>query len=261
MEGVAPGQDDPLLYQNAVLYRLFYRYTPSFFEATFPTSSTKRVKSVPTEAATTPSCATGIIISSFTGVPSPGTREASYTFAGFFQIHRAFYHIFEQIIGSSLSAARLRAAVWQSIFTHDMRRYRRFFYDRMGDFATLITGPSGTGKELVARAIALSRYLPFDEENRTFGDDRPDSFHPINLAALSPTLIESELFGHRRGAFTGALQDRRGWLELCPPLGSVFLDEIGDLDPSVQVKLLRVDRDPEPFSPWVGQMIANSRES
>ena len=239
LKGVAPGQEDRLLYQNAVLYLLFYRYTHSFFEATFPKFGAKGS-----------SRGRWSFYDAFLrdwdhylalpGAPSPGKKEASYTFAGFFQIHRAFYHIFEHIIGSSLSAARLRAAVWQSIFTHDMQRYRRFFYDRMGDFATLITGPSGTGKELVARAIALSRYLPFEERNRTFGDDLQDSFHPINLAALAPTLIESELFGHRRGAFTGALQDRRGWLELCPHLGSVFLDEIGDLDTSIQVKLLRV---------------------
>jgi transcriptional regulator with GAF, ATPase, and Fis domain len=52
--------------------------------------------------------------------------------------------------------------------------------------------------------------------------------------------VESELFGHRRGAFTGAVADRKGWLETCPETGSVFLDELGDLDPAIQVKLLRV---------------------
>src|SRR5260370_39965130 len=110
----------------------------------------------------------------------------------------------------------------------------------MTDCATLITGPSGTGKELAARAIAQSRYVPFDDRKLEFGDDESLSFFPINISALSPTLVESELFGHRRGAFTGAIGDRKGWLEACAELGSVFLDELGDLDPAIQVKLLRV---------------------
>jgi transcriptional regulator with PAS, ATPase and Fis domain len=110
----------------------------------------------------------------------------------------------------------------------------------MGEFATLITGPSGTGKELAARSIAESRYAPFDERTLAFANDGGQSFFPINISALSPTLVESELFGHRRGAFTGAVADRIGWLETCPELGSVFLDELGDLDPAIQVKLLRV---------------------
>jgi len=163
-----------------------------------------------------------------------------HTFASFRQIERAFQQIFLNIIGSSTPAAELRAAIWQSIFTHDLRRYRRTLYGRMSDFVTLITGPSGTGKELAARAIAQSRYVPFDPRELRFADDDVGTFFPINISALSPALVESELFGHRRGAFTGAVGDRKGWLETCPSLGSVFLDEIGDLDPAIQVKLLRV---------------------
>lgn len=169
-------------------------------------------------------------------------NQAPHLFACFWQVQRAFHAIFESIIGASMPAARLRAAVWQSVFTHDMRRYRRSLFQRMGDFPTLITGPSGTGKELVARAIARSRYVPF--EARARGEE----FFPINLAALSPTLVESELFGHRRGSFTGAIADRKGWLESCPPAGSVFLDELGELDLTIQVKLLRVLETRE-FSP------------
>lgn len=167
-------------------------------------------------------------------------QDPGHLFASFFQLRRAFHLIFRYIVGTSMAAARLRAAAWQSIFTHDMRRYRKMLYERMGDITTLIIGPSGTGKELVARAIGLSRYIPFDTKRKTFVGNFSLCFHPLNLSALPSTLIESELFGHRRGAFTGALEDRRGWLETCEPWGSVFLDEVGDLDPSVQVKLLRV---------------------
>jgi len=168
------------------------------------------------------------------------TLEPAHVFACFRQIQRAFHHIYDNIIGNSMPAARLRASVWQSIFTHDMRRYRHALYRRMGEFPTLITGPSGTGKELIARAIAGSRYVPFDPERMEFQDGPGEGFLAINIAALSPTLIESELFGHRRGSFTGAIGDRKGWLEACPDSGSVFLDELGELDLAIQVKLLRV---------------------
>jgi transcriptional regulator with AAA-type ATPase domain len=166
--------------------------------------------------------------------------DAAHLFACFYQVRRAFHHIFRSIAGRSLPAARLRARVWQSIFTHDVRRYRRALYARMSDVATLITGPTGTGKELVARAIALSRYIPFDERRRRFAAEPDAGFFGLNLAALSPTLIESELFGHRKGSFTGAVADREGFLESCGALGTVFLDEIGEVEPAVQVKLLRV---------------------
>lgn len=175
----------------------------------------------------------------------PGKRyETALTVEHFFaccwQLARAFHRIFDHIIGSSRPAARLRASIWESIFTCDLRRYRRVLWKKMGDFPTLITGPSGTGKELVARAIAGARYLPFAPARMGFEQPKGESFFAVNLAALSPSLIESELFGHKRGAFTGAIADRVGWLEACPRQGAVFLDELGEMEMPIQVKLLRV---------------------
>jgi DNA-binding NtrC family response regulator len=173
---------------------------------------------------------------------SPATlaEQEAHVFACAFQIRRAFHAIFRSLVGRSAPMAELRASLWQSLFTHDLGRYRRALFSRMGDFATLITGPSGTGKELVASALGHSRYIPWDNKRGAFTDDFARGFFPLHLAALSPTLIESELFGHRRGAFTGALADRAGWMEVCPATGAVFLDEIGEVDPAIQVKLLRV---------------------
>jgi Nif-specific regulatory protein len=95
------------------------------------------------------------------------------------------------------------------------------------DSTVLITGESGTGKELIAEAIH------FNSKRR----DKP--FIKVNIAALSQNLIESELFGHEKGAFTGAVSLKKGRFELADG-GTIFLDEIGDLDPQLQVHLLRV---------------------
>ena len=91
----------------------------------------------------------------------------------------------------------------------------------------LILGESGTGKELVARAV------------HTFSERSKSPFVPVNCAAIPSELLESELFGHEKGAFTGAITAHKGRFELAQN-GTIFLDEIGDMDLQMQAKLLRV---------------------
>ncbi len=117
-----------------------------------------------------------------------------------------------RMIGDSTALAKVRERIEQAAPT---------------PATVLIQGPSGTGKELVARAIhALSP--------RANGP-----FVAVHCAALSASLLESELFGYTKGAFTGADEDRKGRFELADG-GTLFLDEISEIDPAVQVKLLRV---------------------
>jgi len=98
------------------------------------------------------------------------------------------------------------------------------------NISVLIEGPSGTGKELLARAI----------HNNSLR--RGKAFTPVNCAGLTETLLESELFGHVKGAFTGANMDRKGLFEIADE-GTLFLDEIGDMPLTMQAKLLRVIED------------------
>jgi PAS domain S-box-containing protein len=120
--------------------------------------------------------------------------------------------MFEEIVGSSEPLRRVLSQVAKVAPT---------------DSTVLILGETGTGKELIARAI----------HNRSKRSAR--AFIRVNCAAISPSLIASELFGHERGSFTGALQRRLGRFESADG-GTIFLDEVGDLPPETQVALLRV---------------------
>ena len=119
---------------------------------------------------------------------------------------------FEEIVGTSVAIQKVFSDIEQVAGT---------------DATVLITGETGTGKELVARAL----------HNRSTRKDKP--LIKVNCTALSTGLIESEFFGHEKGAFTGALSRKIGRFELADG-GTIFLDEIGDIPPEVQTKLLRV---------------------
>ena len=126
-------------------------------------------------------------------------------------------HNFSEIVGESPSLVQLLQQVEQVAPT---------------EASVLILGESGTGKELIARAI----------HDRSPRKDRP--LVKVNCGAIVPSLVESELFGHEKGAFTGAIQQRQGRFELADG-GTIFLDEIGELPLDIQVKLLRVLQEQE----------------
>jgi len=238
-QGARPTTQESEFYQHLVLYSLYRQYRLRFdklIEDTLPEQDAPRVdfwRDFQQD-----------FHYYFAGLPGHTLLcrlDCAQIFSCFFQIRRAFQQIFWCIVGRSKCSILLREEVWKSIFTHDMHRYLRMLFARMNDVNTLITGPTGTGKELVAKAIGFSQYIPFGAKNERFAANFRQSFHPLNLSAMPSSLIEAQLFGHTDDAYSGAKRDREGWLHKCSsPHSAIFLDEIGDVSASVQVKLLRV---------------------
>jgi DNA-binding NtrC family response regulator len=161
-------------------------------------------------------------------------------FGVFYQVRRGFYFIEREIVGACPAVVELRMRLWNAIFTFRPDWYLRCLVGRMEDFSTLLLGETGTGKTAAARAIGYSGFIPYDPKARRFKESFSTAFVGINLAQFPAGLIESELFGHRKGAFSGAVEHHQGVLARCSAHGAVLMDEIGDVDPVIQLKLLTV---------------------
>ncbi|UCG78369.1 MAG: sigma 54-interacting transcriptional regulator [Nitrospirota bacterium] len=175
-------------------------------------------------------------------------KEALHYFAAFFQMRRAYYFIAKTIVGRSPCMVYLRESLWNNVITSNIGLYTRELWDRMEDYSTLILGETGTGKGMCAKAIGQSAYIPYDREKGHYAESFTSAFVAMNLSQFPEQLIESELFGHKKGSFTGAVSDYDGALARCRKHGAVFLDEIGEVPVPVQIKLLQVLEDRE-YSP------------
>ncbi len=167
-------------------------------------------------------------------------KQIAHYFSLSYQLRRAFYFISSSLVGSGPSMKKLKKHLWYNVFTYNIGFYNEFLWNKMEDFSTLLLGETGTGKGTAAQAIGRSGYIPFDEKKQCFTQSFTRAFSSLNLSQYPETLLESELFGHTKGAFTGAVDDYQGVFDRCSPHGSILLDEIGEIPNHVQIKLLRV---------------------
>ena len=222
---------DRELIVSAMLFDLFHRYTDHFDQLILEQIAAGE-RSLPVRFA-------DAIIERLTswGID---TKTALRFLAMCYQLRRAYFFIDRHLKGCSDSMRRLRESLWNNVFTRDMDLYQRYLWNRMEDFSTMLLGPTGSGKGAAAMAIGRSGYIPFDPKSGTFRESFTRSFIAINLSQYPQALIESELFGHRKGAFTGAVEDFEGVFHRCSPHGAIFLDEIGEVAEPIQIKLLQV---------------------
>jgi len=171
------------------------------------------------------------------------TEETEKFIALFYQLHRGFYFISSTISGDCPAIIELRTRLWNNIFTFNPQWYMDYLCGKVEDFSTLLLGATGTGKTLIAHTIGCSGFIPFDLSKKCFKDSFTRSFQTINLSQYPASLLESELFGHKKGAFTGAIENHQGLFSRCSEYGAIFIDEIGDIDIPTQVKLLNVIQD------------------
>jgi DNA-binding NtrC family response regulator len=226
--GAAPSREEILIYRGAAIYCLWDRFGARF---------------------------QGIIDDDRVDAPFYGEFEEAYRellvhpairvpepphlFALYYQARRAAWFITSKIAGRSRAAGASREAIWRAIMGNDVCTYARSLYAQMDACPVLITGETGTGKDLAAQCIGWSGYIPFDPKARRFARRYAGDFHVRNLCEIPADLVASALFGHKKGSFTGADADALGFFALAGENGTLFLDEIGELPLPAQAKLLR----------------------
>jgi DNA-binding NtrC family response regulator len=232
-------EEDSRLLLGVLLFDVYYRFTEAF----------DRLILKQIEAGDSP-CKVHFAKDALSLLCSRGFSEAESTrfLAIFYQLRRAFHFIHHNLVGQSASMGKLRCDLWNNVFTFDIREYDKSLWNRMEDFSTLLLGETGSGKGAAAAAIGRSGFIPFDVGKDAFVESFTRNFIGVNLSQFPESLIESELFGHKKGAFTGAIDDQPGVFALCTPHGAIFLDEIGDASIPVQIKLLQVLQE-RTFSP------------
>lgn len=223
--------NDRLLIETTFLFDFFYKFRKNFDELILQQIKAGDI-----------SIKVSFVRAAYKMLESRGFDNASINlyFALCYQIRRAFYFIRDSLKGKSAIMQDLKRKLWNNVFTHDLRMYSKYLYNRMEDFSTLILGETGTGKGTAASAIGKSGFIPFDEKKKCFEESFVRSFVSLNLSQFPETLLESELFGHKKGSFTGAVENFEGVFQKCSKNGAIFLDEIGEISEPVQIKLLQV---------------------
>ena len=146
----------------------------------------------------------------------------------FYQAYRCWYFPFTLIPGAAPITARARAAIVEACLGKDVvSSYRQGLWRTMAEQPVLVLGETGTGKELAGKCIASGRFIPFDKTTRRFAAPPLGGYHVVNLSDASEALFDAELCGNVRGAFTGATEDKPGYLGLAEGGGTLVFDEIG----------------------------------
>ncbi|MCU0676975.1 MAG: sigma 54-interacting transcriptional regulator [Myxococcota bacterium] len=220
--------DDAQLLEDALLFESFHRFAEPFDDLLAREVGATSAQPFPEHR----TIGAHLVARGFAEARVPRALEL------FWQLRRAWRFLRESLPGASASARRLREDLWDALFTKDVRRYERHLWNRMEDFSLLLLGPTGTGKGAAARALGRSAFVAFGKDR--FVRAHESQHVAISLAELHEGLVESELFGHEKGAFTGAIARHEGVLARCPAHGVLFLDEIGEVSLPTQTKLLRV---------------------